>query len=105
MSTPLCPICNKSIYLETSKTEENGRAVHEECYIQQLLATQPQHPPHSAQNRDSNVFVGDASVNRDDLAVARRVPVTAKSAVRGLTRLLTNSSSTQSPTARGAERA
>jgi hypothetical protein len=49
MSTPLCPICDKPLELETSKTDENGRAVHEHCYIQQLLAsriesTDPQHP-------------------------------------------------------------
>jgi hypothetical protein len=35
--------------LETSKTDENGRVVHEHCYIQQLPAsriesTDPQHP-------------------------------------------------------------
>jgi len=35
--------------LETSKQNENGRAAHEDCYIQQLPAsriesTDPQHP-------------------------------------------------------------
>jgi len=49
MGTPPCPICDKPLELETSKTDENGRAVYEHCYIQQLLAsriesTDPQHP-------------------------------------------------------------
>ena len=49
MRTPLCPLCNKPLELETSKTDENGSAVHEHCYIQQALAsriesTDPQHP-------------------------------------------------------------
>jgi len=49
MSTPLCPICNLPLALETSETDENDGAVHEHCYIQQVLApriesTDPQHP-------------------------------------------------------------
>jgi len=49
MSTPLSPICDKPLELETSKTDEYGGAVHEHCYIQQLPAsriesTDPQHP-------------------------------------------------------------
>jgi hypothetical protein len=49
MSNPLCPICNKPIALETSKTDENGRAVHEDCYIKRLLASQsdPPSPQHT----------------------------------------------------------
>jgi len=49
MSTPLCPICNKPLQLETSKTDENGRAVHEECYIKRLLASlqDPPSPQHT----------------------------------------------------------
>lgn len=30
---PVCPICNKSVVLESAKTDENGGAVHEECYL------------------------------------------------------------------------
>jgi hypothetical protein len=41
MSTPLCPICNEPLQLETSKTDENGRAVHEDCYVKQLSASHP----------------------------------------------------------------
>jgi hypothetical protein len=29
---PKCDICNRAVELETAKTDENGRAVHEECY-------------------------------------------------------------------------
>jgi hypothetical protein len=41
---PACTICNRPVQLETSKTDENGRAVHEECYvlkIRRMLATMP----------------------------------------------------------------
>jgi hypothetical protein len=37
---PLCWICGKEVYLEESKTDENGNAVHEECYT---LRTQLEH--------------------------------------------------------------
>ena len=33
ISLPACAICNKPVQLETSKTDENGRAVHGECYV------------------------------------------------------------------------
>jgi hypothetical protein len=29
----LCPLCKPPVPLESAKTDENGRAVHEECYI------------------------------------------------------------------------
>jgi hypothetical protein len=28
-----CAICNKSVALDASKTDEFGRAIHEECYL------------------------------------------------------------------------
>jgi hypothetical protein len=31
-----CAICGKPVPLETSKTDERGRAVHEVCYLAQL---------------------------------------------------------------------
>jgi uncharacterized Zn finger protein (UPF0148 family) len=34
----ICPICNEPVCLETSKTDEDGRATHEECYVQRTLA-------------------------------------------------------------------
>lgn len=33
---PSCRICNDPVLLETSKTDEHGQAVHEECYVLNL---------------------------------------------------------------------
>jgi hypothetical protein len=33
---PACLICNKEVQLETAKTDEVGRALHEECYLLRL---------------------------------------------------------------------
>jgi hypothetical protein len=33
---PTCPICGQAVALETSKTDEHGHAVHEECYLLRL---------------------------------------------------------------------
>ena len=30
---PKCNICNRAVELETAKTDEDGKAVHEECYV------------------------------------------------------------------------
>ncbi len=30
---PTCPLCNEPVELETTKTNEDGEAVHEECYV------------------------------------------------------------------------
>jgi hypothetical protein len=32
----ICSICNKRVTVETSKTDEHGDTVHEECYLSQL---------------------------------------------------------------------
>ena len=32
----LCSLCNKPVKLETSKTDEEGRAVHDQCYLAKL---------------------------------------------------------------------
>jgi hypothetical protein len=40
----LCPICNQPVTLEKATFDENGRVVHEECYVNLLLA-QPPDPP------------------------------------------------------------
>jgi hypothetical protein len=29
----LCVVCHEPVELENSKTDENGRAIHEDCYI------------------------------------------------------------------------
>jgi hypothetical protein len=54
MSTSLCPLCDKPLELETSRTDENGRAVHEHCYIQQLLASRVESSDPNTRNRNSN---------------------------------------------------
>jgi hypothetical protein len=33
---PICAICNEWVELENSKTDEDGQAIHEECYLQKL---------------------------------------------------------------------
>jgi two-component sensor histidine kinase len=35
---PGCCICNSPVPLETSRTDENGQAVHEECYVLKVCA-------------------------------------------------------------------
>src|SRR5579864_1213605 len=42
---PRCAICQKSVDLMVSKTDENGRAVHENCYVWKLLSSQPAMKP------------------------------------------------------------
>jgi hypothetical protein len=37
MDTPVCSVCKRPIRLETAKTDENGEAVHEDCYLQRLM--------------------------------------------------------------------
>lgn len=32
----ICSICQKRVNVETSKTDENGHAVHEECYVSKI---------------------------------------------------------------------
>jgi hypothetical protein len=32
----VCSLCHKSVELESSKTDEQGKAVHEECYVEDL---------------------------------------------------------------------
>ena len=41
--TPICSICGKPVELETSKTDSNAEAVHEECYITKIESKKP--PP------------------------------------------------------------
>jgi hypothetical protein len=38
---PLCSFCNLPVKLETSKTDEYGRAIHEACYLMRLNHTAP----------------------------------------------------------------
>jgi hypothetical protein len=35
----VCSICQKRVNVETSKTDENGHAVHEACYVSKITAS------------------------------------------------------------------
>lgn len=39
---PVCAICKQSVDLCRSNTDEFGRAVHEQCYVSNLLARKRQ---------------------------------------------------------------
>src|ERR1035441_10424282 len=41
---PACPICNKEVLLETAKTDADGRALHEDCYLLKLNRKQSTTP-------------------------------------------------------------
>lgn len=30
---PICPLCNQPVSLENCKTDEDGQAIHETCYV------------------------------------------------------------------------
>jgi hypothetical protein len=34
----VCSICSRLIPLETSNTDERGHAVHEDCYVRQMVS-------------------------------------------------------------------
>ena len=57
--TPLCSICGKPVELETSKTDSNAEAVHEECYARKIESRKPRtrsaHPTTSNNNQDTTV--------------------------------------------------
>ena len=39
-SKPACSICKEPVELETAKTDECGRAIHENCYVLKLVASE-----------------------------------------------------------------
>jgi hypothetical protein len=42
---PRCSLCDKPVLLETSKTDEYGKAVHSECYALKMRLKQATTPP------------------------------------------------------------
>jgi len=44
MPNPICDICHKPVKLETSKTNELGKAVHEACYLLRVSSEQATSP-------------------------------------------------------------
>ena len=45
--SPICPLCNEAVELQSNKTNEGGTAFHEECYV---LHLRPAHSPSRAFN-------------------------------------------------------
>ena len=41
LQLPRCSLCDKPVILEASKTDEGGKAVHEECYVLNLRLKRP----------------------------------------------------------------
>jgi hypothetical protein len=42
---PNCGICNEPVELETAKTDEDGNAVHEDCYVRMMRLKEITPPP------------------------------------------------------------
>jgi hypothetical protein len=43
--SPKCNICNEPVELKTSKTDENGKTVHEDCYVRRMRLKEITPPP------------------------------------------------------------
>jgi hypothetical protein len=42
LGTPICSICQRPVSLDNAKTDEQGDAIHEDCYLIKLgVAKQP----------------------------------------------------------------
>lgn len=67
-SSVLCQICGKSIPIATAKTDEDGKAIHEECYAA-LMKSQPASPDGQGQGAHSirpwKVIAEEASHEQD----------------------------------------
>jgi hypothetical protein len=48
ITSPLCFICHNPVELEISKTDENGHAVHEGCYLLRLRQRQATAEPNTS---------------------------------------------------------
>jgi hypothetical protein len=44
---PHCSICRKPVALETSKTDEDGDTIHEDCYIARITSKMSSTPSES----------------------------------------------------------
>lgn len=38
---PACSICGEPVNLQTAACDEDGKAVHEECYVQRMVDEKP----------------------------------------------------------------
>jgi hypothetical protein len=44
LRVPLCSICNKPVEVEAATIDENGNAIHEECWLLKMRLEQAQKP-------------------------------------------------------------
>jgi hypothetical protein len=42
---PKCIICNEPVEIETAKTDEDGKLVHEDCYVRRMRLKEITAPP------------------------------------------------------------
>ena len=47
VSGTFCPICNNPVAMESAKTDENGHAVHEDCYVLKIKLEKATADPHT----------------------------------------------------------
>jgi len=50
---PTCAVCGKPVLLEHSKTDGDGKAVHEDCTVQDLSATSDRKPVANTKSHSS----------------------------------------------------
>lgn len=48
---PFCSICNQPVWLNEANTDEDGRAVHERCYVAKIHLVQSDRGRACAQSR------------------------------------------------------
>jgi|HubBroStandDraft_6_1064221.scaffolds.fasta_scaffold785987_2 hypothetical protein len=54
---PLCGICNKPVELDIAVTDQDGKPVHEECYVLKVRQEDAKKPP------ESRKTMGEDNVN------------------------------------------
>ena len=76
MTTPnafvilICSVCGKRVNVETSKTDEEGRAVHEECYAEKVR--QVRSAFRGLFRAPTRIYPSDRSIDRSLALVLRR---------------------------------
>jgi hypothetical protein len=51
---PICAICNAAVPLETAKTDEDGAAIHEPCYVLKMKSSERALPNPTQENQTSS---------------------------------------------------
>ena len=69
-----CSICNELVELETAKTDETGKTVHEECYVQKIsLKGSIRPPPITSDARHNDNPLSEAIITLLDAADAHLI--------------------------------